>query len=104
MGKQHIFQSTTYIPIPKFISLKLREDLSINCDPIQSFSIKIPSTESKNVILNTVYMSPIDDMKKCETHFKDILSKNGKYLRNIILAGDFKNNSLELRVRLCKKV
>ena len=43
-------------------------------------------------------------MKKCETHFKDILSKNGKYLRNIILAGDFKNNSLELRVRLCKKV
>ena len=49
-------------------------------------------------------MSPIDDMKKCETHFKDILSKNGKYLRNIILAGDFKNNSLEIRVRLCKKV
>ena len=33
-------------------------------------------------------------MKQCETHFKDIFSKNGKNLKNIILAGDFNINLL----------
>ena len=28
-------------------------------------------------------------MKQYETHFKKIFSKNGKNLKNIILAGDF---------------
>ena len=28
-------------------------------------------------------------MKQCKTHFKDVFSKNGKNLKNIVLAGDF---------------
>ena len=35
-------------------------------------------------------------MKQCETHFKDIFSKNGKNLKNIVLAGDFNINFLNL--------
>ena len=34
-------------------------------------------------------------MKQCETHFKDIFSKNGKNLKNIVLAGDFNINFLD---------
>ena len=34
-------------------------------------------------------------MKQCETHFKDIFSKNGKNLKNIVLAGDFNINVLD---------
>ena len=34
-------------------------------------------------------------MKQCETHFKDLFSKNGKYLKNIALAGDFNINFLD---------
>ena len=33
-------------------------------------------------------------MKQCETHFKDIFSKNGKNLKNIILAANFNINLL----------
>ena len=34
-------------------------------------------------------------MKQCETHFKDVFLKNGKNLKNIVLAGDFNINLLD---------
>ena len=71
------------------LSFKLRENLSVNCDASQSLSFEISSTKSKNIILNTSYRPPNDDMKQCETYFKDVFSKNGKNLKNIVLAGDF---------------
>ena len=77
------------------LNFKLREDLSINCDAIQSLSIEISSTKSKNIILNTIYRPPNGDMKQCETYFKDVFSKNGKNLKNIVLAGDFNINFLD---------
>ena len=80
----------------EILSFKLREDLSIKCDAIQSLSIEISNTKSKNIILNTIYMPPNGDMKQFETDFKDIFSKNGKNLKNIVLAGDFNINFLDL--------
>ena len=76
-------------------SFKLREDLKINCDAIHSFSIEISSTKTKIIILNTIYRPPNGDMKQCGTHFKDLFSKNGKNLKNIVLAGDFNINFLD---------
>ena len=46
------------------LSFKLREDLSIHCDAIQSLSIEISSTKSKNIILNTIHRPPNGDMKQ----------------------------------------
>ena len=60
-----------------------------------SLSIEISSTKSKNIILNTICSPPNPDMKQCETHFKYIFSKNGKNLKNIVLAGDFNINFLD---------
>ena len=77
------------------LNFKLREDLSINCDEIQSLSIEISSTKSKNIILNFIYRPPNGDMKQCQTHFKDVCSKNGKHLKNIVVAGDFSINFLD---------
>ena len=34
-------------------------------------------------------------MKQCETHFKDIFSKNGKNRKNIVRSGDFNINFLD---------
>ena len=34
-------------------------------------------------------------MKQCETHLKDPFSKNGKNLKNVVLAGDFNINFLD---------
>ena len=81
--------------VHKNFSFKLREELNINCDAFQSLFIEISSTKSKNISLNTIYRSPNDDMKQCETHFKDIFSKNGKNLKNIVLAADFSINFLD---------
>ena len=78
------------------LSFRLREDLSINCDAIHSLSIEISSTKWKNIILKTIYRPPNGDVKQCETRFKDVFSKNAKNLKNIILAGDFNINSLDL--------
>ena len=77
------------------LNFKLREDLRINCDAIQFLSIKISSTKSKNIILKTIYRPPNSGMKQCETHFKDVFSKNGKNLKNIVLAGDLNINFLD---------
>ena len=60
------------------LSLKLREDLNVSCDAIQSLSIEISSIKSKNIILNTVYRRPNGDIKQCKTHFKDIFQKMAK--------------------------
>ena len=118
MGRRHIFQqkfefSTFRLPGPttqtrknrkgggvcafvhENLSFKLRENLSINCDAIQSLSIEISSTKSKNIILNTIYWPPNGDMKQCETYFNDFFSKNGKNRKNIVLAGDFHINFLD---------
>ena len=71
---------------------KLRQDLSINCDAIQSLSIKISGTKSKNIDFNTVYRPSNCDMKQCEIHFKDIFSKNSKNLNFSINFLDFETN------------
>ena len=81
------------------LSFKLREDLSINCDAIQSLSIEMPSSKSKNIILSTIYRPPNGDMKQCETYFKDVFSKNDKNLKNIVLAGDFNFNFLDFETK-----
>ena len=42
-------------------------------------------------------------MKQCETHFKDIFSKNGKNLKNIVLAGDFNITFLDFETNIKKQ-
>ena len=79
------------------LSFKLREDLSINCDAIQSLSIEISSTKSKNIILNTIYRPPDGNIKQFETHFKDLFLENDKNLKTIVFAGDFNINFLDFQ-------
>ena len=81
--------------VHEILNFKLREDQSINCDAIQSLSTEISCTKSKNIILNTIYRPPNGDIKQCENRFKDVFSKNGKNLKNIVLAGDFNINFLD---------
>ena len=44
----------------------IREDLSINCDDIESLSIKIINDHSKNIIFNVVYRPPDGDLRITE--------------------------------------
>ena len=52
---------------------KLRNDLSINCEDIESLSIEIMNSQTRNIIFNVVYRPPDGDLNVCETFFKKIL-------------------------------
>ena len=53
-------------------------------------------------ILSIIYGPLNGDMKQRETHFKDIFSKNGISLKNIVLARDFNINLLDFETKTCK--
>ena len=53
---------------------KLHNDLSIDCEDIESLSIEILNSQSRNIIFNVIYRPPDGDLKVSETFFKNILS------------------------------
>ena len=74
---------------------KVRDDLSINCDDIESLSIEIVNDHTKNIIINVVYRPPDGDLSICETFFRKILSENSNANKTLFLAGDFNINVLD---------
>ena len=74
---------------------KVRADLSINCDDIESLSIEIINDESKNIIFNVVYRPPDGDLNISENFFRNILSENNKANKTLFLTGDFNINVLD---------
>ena len=81
--------------IHESLGYKVRKDLSINCDAIESLSIEICKGETRNTKFNAVYRPPNGDTKISEQYCKDLFSKNSKNLKNMILAGDFNINVLD---------
>ena len=77
------------------LDYKVRKDLSINCDAIESLSIEICKRKTRNTIFNVVCRPPNGDTKISEQFCKDLFSKNSKNLKNMILAGDFNINALD---------
>ena len=67
---------------------KLRNDLSIDCEDIESLSVEILKSETRNIIFNVIYRPPNGDLNVCETFFKKILSAN----KTFFLAGEFNIN------------
>ena len=74
---------------------KVRKDLYINCDGIESLSIEIRKRKTRNTIFNVVYSSPNGDLKISEQFCKDLFYKKSENLKNMILAGDFNINALD---------
>ena len=83
------------------LSYKLRNDLSINCEDIESLSIEILNSQTRNIIFNVIYRPPNDDLNACETFFKKILS-DSTTVNKPFLAGDFNINLLDFETN--KKV
>ena len=68
---------------------KLRNDLSINCEDIESFSIEILNIQTSNIIVNVVYRPPDGHLNVCETFFKKFLSDSTIVNKTFFLAEDF---------------
>ena len=74
---------------------KTRQDLSINCDAIESLCLEITNEKSKNIILNLTYRQPNGDVKEFEKHLNEILSTNDILKKEVIMAGDFSMSLLD---------
>ena len=71
------------------------DDLSINCDDIESLSIEIVNDHTKNIIINVVYRPPDGDLSISETFFRNLFSENSNANKTLFLAGDFNVNVLD---------
>ena len=74
---------------------KNRQDLSINCDAIESLCLEIANKKSKNIILNLTYRSPNGDRKEFEKHLNKILSTNDILKKELIMICNFNMNLLD---------
>ena len=81
---------------------KLRNDLSINCEDIESLFIEILNSQTRNIIFNLIYRPLDGDLNVCETFFKKILSDSTTVKKTFFLAGDFNINLLDFEAN--KKV
>ena len=70
--------------IHESLCCKLRKDLSINSEAIESLSIEISNKKASNLIFNAIYRPPTGDIKIFEQFCKDIFSKN-QNMKNMIL-------------------
>ena len=66
---------------------KTREDLSINCDPIESLCLETTNEKSRNIVLKLIYRPPNGDVKEFKKHLNKILSANGILNKGVIMAG-----------------
>ena len=80
--------------VDKIFTFKLRDDLSINSNSIESLTIEIFNKKTKNIILSAIYRPPDGDLEAGENYLRDILSKTIKTKKTIIFAGDFNLNVL----------
>ena len=81
---------------------KLRNDLSINCEDIESLSIEILNSQTGSIIFNVICSPPDSHLNVCETFFKKILSDSTTVNKTFFLAGDFNINLLDFETN--KKV
>ena len=77
------------------LSFKRRQDLGINSEAMESFSIEILNKRFKNIILNTIYRPLNGDIETCENYFKNLFANNDTVNKHIILEGDFNLNVLD---------
>ena len=83
-----------YIYLYQPLCYKLRKDLSINSEAIESLSIEISNKKASNLTFNTIYRPPTGDVKVFEQFCKDIFSKN-QNMKHMMFTGDFNINVLD---------
>ena len=84
------------------ILIAIGNGLSINYEDIESSSIEILNSQTRNIIFNVIYRPPNGDLNVCETFFKKILSDSSTVNKTFFLAGDFNINFLDFETN--KKV
>ena len=69
--------------------------MGINSEAVEYLRIEILNKKCKNIIVNTIYRPPNEDVETCENCFKNLFAKNDTVNMHIALAGDFDLNVLD---------
>ena len=111
INQNSLFQLEGYIPahqirksckgrgivifIRDLLLYKLRNDLSINCEDIESLFTEILNSQTRNIIFNLIYRPLDGDLNVCETFFKKSFQIVLQLTKFFFLAGDFNSNLLD---------
>ena len=75
---------------------KMRNDISVNNDDIESLCVEIINKNTKNIIVNTIYRKPTGNIKPFESYLKTFLEKTK--CKPTYVTGDLNLNLLDYDV------
>ena len=81
--------------IHESLCYKLRKDLSINSEAIESLSIEISNKKASNLIFIAIYRPPTGDIKIFKQFCEDIFSKD-QNMEHMMFSGDFNMHVLDI--------
>ena len=83
------------IYIHKSLMFKMRPEISINNEHIESLCVEILNEKKRNSFINVVYRRPSGDYRKLHKYLKEILKLNILKNKPVYLTGDFNLNLLD---------
>ena len=83
------------IYIHKSIHFKVRNDLALFNDEIETASVETVNNILKNFIITGIYRPPKRNIKFFKDYFKELLSKKKTSGKNVFIVGDLNINSLD---------
>ena len=83
------------IYIHKSIHFKVRNDVDLFNDEIETASVEIVNNNFKNFIITGIYRPPKGNIKSFKDYCKELLSKKKTSGKNVFIVGDLNINSLD---------
>ena len=81
--------------IHKNFEFKIRNDLSINCEDIESIGAELLYEKTRNTLFNVVYKPPNSKIEPFENFLKILFNKNENSNKNYHIAENFNLNLLD---------
>ena len=87
--------NSIYIYIHKQQECKLRNDIDIFSNKIETCSVEIINSQSRNFVVTDVYRPPKGDIKVFKNYCKDFLEKKSTSSKTVFMVGNLNINSFD---------
>ena len=81
--------------VHKSLNFKIKTDLNISNEDVESLAVEILNRTTKNIIVNLLYRPPAGKIKPFKSVIKQLLRTNEKTRKSVYLIGDFNLNVLD---------
>ena len=82
-------------PFENLNLIYLLNDINIFNGEIETCSVEIVNSKSRNFIVTSIYRLPIRDIKVFKNYWKDFLKKKGASSKTVFMVGDININSFD---------